>query len=159
MERVATKEDLIPLRYPVKGSDGRLITEVPISPGQVRAVVVAVVGGVLTADTDTTSFIQAVLIPIIAVHRMDHVWKDADEFRPERWLGDLPPREQLTSGWGNMLSFSDGPRHCPGIRLGKSSSALSRVQAADDAKWHSAQLSSSTRYAGHRPTPKCACVH
>ncbi|KAH9896523.1 cytochrome P450 [Cubamyces lactineus] len=93
MERVATKEDLIPLRYPVKGTDGRLITEVPISPG------------------------QAVLIPIIAVHRMDHVWKDADEFRPERWLGDLPPREQLTSGWGNMLSFSDGPRHCPGIRL------------------------------------------
>ena len=63
---------------------------------------------------------QVVLIPIIAIHRMDSVWKDADAFRPERWLGELPPSQELCSGWANGLAFSDGPRNCVGLRLGES---------------------------------------
>ena len=61
---------------------------------------------------------QTVLIPIIAIHRLDSVWDDADEFRPERWLEKLPPAEKLCSGWSNTLAFSDGPRNCIGSRLG-----------------------------------------
>ena len=38
MERVATKADLIPLREPVKLENGEVITQLPISPGQVRTV-------------------------------------------------------------------------------------------------------------------------
>ncbi|KAI0922392.1 hypothetical protein AcV7_005936 [Taiwanofungus camphoratus] len=93
MERIAMKADVIPLREPVQLPNGDTITELPVFPG------------------------QTVLIPIIAIHRLDSVWKDGDTFRPERWLGDLPPNEQLCSGWANTLSFSDGPRNCIGMRL------------------------------------------
>lgn len=35
MERVATKEDIIPLRDPVRLDDGQVVSELPVSPGQV----------------------------------------------------------------------------------------------------------------------------
>ncbi|KAH9846772.1 cytochrome P450 [Lenzites betulinus] len=93
MERVATEYDVIPLRQPVRLLNGEVTQELYIIPGQV------------------------VLIPIIAIQRADSVWKDADVFRPERWLEDLPPVEKLCSGWADLLTFSDGPRNCIGMRL------------------------------------------
>nr|BAK09392.1 cytochrome P450 [Postia placenta] len=93
MERTAIRADVIPLREPVRLSSGELISALPVLPGQV------------------------VLIPIIAIQRLDAVWKDADTFRPDRWLHDLPPSEALCTGWANTLAFSDGPRSCIGIRL------------------------------------------
>ncbi|TFK79504.1 cytochrome P450 [Polyporus arcularius HHB13444] len=93
MERVATKADTIPLGRPVKLTDNETLSQLRISPGQV------------------------VLIPIIAIHRMDSIWKDPDVFRPERWLEPLPPSEDLCNGWANLLAFSDGPRKCIGLRL------------------------------------------
>jgi hypothetical protein len=65
------------------------------------------------------TFIQTVIIPIIAIQRLDSVWKDPDTFKPERWLGDLPSSEDLQYGWSNLLAFSDGPRACIGFRLGE----------------------------------------
>ncbi|KAJ7618381.1 cytochrome P450, partial [Roridomyces roridus] len=96
MERVATTPDVIPLREAVKLSDGRTVTEIPIETG------------------------QTVLIPIIAIHRQEAVWDSAEEFRPERWLMGLPPKEKLVAGWSHTLAFSDGPRNCIGFRLGQS---------------------------------------
>ena len=64
--------------------------------------------------------LQVVIIPIIAIHRMDSVWKDPDVFRPERWLEELPPTKSLCSGWANTLAFSDGPRNCVGRHFGTS---------------------------------------
>ncbi|PCH34872.1 cytochrome P450 [Wolfiporia cocos MD-104 SS10] len=93
MERVATKADVIPLGQNVMLSDGQCVKELVVQPG------------------------QTIVIPILSMHRLDSVWKDADTFRPERWLEDLPPREQLYSGWANTLAFSDGPRKCIGLRL------------------------------------------
>ncbi|PBK86383.1 cytochrome P450 [Armillaria gallica] len=93
IERVATKADIIPLHQPVQLADGRVSHQAVIEPG------------------------QTVIIPIIAVHRQDSVWGDGDTFRPERWLESLPPQEQLCSGWGKMLAFSDGPRSCVGTHL------------------------------------------
>ncbi|KAI0704575.1 cytochrome P450 [Earliella scabrosa] len=92
MERTAMDHDVIPLRKPVRLDDGKVVTEVPITPGQV------------------------VIIPVIAIHRSD-VWGDPDVFRPERWLEKLPPSDELCSGWANGLAFSDGPRNCVGLRL------------------------------------------
>ncbi|EKM50918.1 uncharacterized protein PHACADRAFT_128546 [Phanerochaete carnosa HHB-10118-sp] len=95
MERVATKEDVIPLREPVKLSNGKVVSELPISPGQV------------------------VLIPILSFQRMDSVYEDGETFRPERWLdGSVDTSTRQFSGWGHMLAFSDGPRNCIGTRLG-----------------------------------------
>jgi len=95
MERVATKADVIPLREPVKLVDGKVVSELPISPGQV------------------------VLIPILSIQRMDSVYKDGETFRPERWLdGSVAASARQYSGWAHMLVFSDGPRNCIGMRLG-----------------------------------------
>ena len=41
------------------------------------------------------------------MHRLPHLWgEDADEFRPERWVGRKP-------GW-EYLPFNGGPRICLG---------------------------------------------
>lgn len=93
MERVATKDDIIPLRQPIILPGGVNLNEVEVKAG------------------------QTVLIPIIAIHRLDSIWKDADTFRPERWFEKLPLSELLCSGWSNSLAFSDGPRSCIGLRL------------------------------------------
>ncbi|KAI0644064.1 cytochrome P450 [Trametes meyenii] len=94
MERVAMAPDVIPLREPVKLSTGEITKQLAILPGQV------------------------VLIPAMSIQRAQDVWGgDADTFKPERWLGELPPADQLPSGWANTLAFSDGPRNCIGYRL------------------------------------------
>ncbi|KAL4262830.1 cytochrome P450 family protein [Pleurotus pulmonarius] len=93
MERLAMKRDVIPLRKPVRAQDGRVIHEITVLPG------------------------QTVLIPIIALHRLDSTWEAPDAFRPDRWLTGLPPADDLCSGWSNLLTFSDGPRNCIGFRL------------------------------------------
>ncbi|PBK86343.1 cytochrome P450 [Armillaria gallica] len=93
MERVATKADIIPLYQSIQLANGQVSHQAVVEPG------------------------QTVIIPIIAMQRQDSVWGDGDAFRPERWLEPLPPQEQLCSGWGKMLAFSDGPRSCVGTHL------------------------------------------
>ncbi|KAJ3575313.1 hypothetical protein NP233_g1184 [Leucocoprinus birnbaumii] len=93
MERTVVENDVIPLRQPVNSPEGHIMNSVHVKPG------------------------QTVIIPIIAIQRLDSVWKDPDTFRPERWLEQLPPSDDLPSGWSNLLAFSDGPRTCIGIRL------------------------------------------
>ncbi|KAG5725376.1 hypothetical protein E4T56_gene6739 [Termitomyces sp. T112] len=93
MERVATKDDTLPLSQAVGLSDGSMAHELHIKAG------------------------QTVIIPIISIHRQDSVWDDPDDFQPERWLKPLPSQEKLSSGWSNLLAFSDGPRSCIGARL------------------------------------------
>ncbi|KAK7461272.1 hypothetical protein VKT23_008448 [Stygiomarasmius scandens] len=94
MERVATKNDVLPLQTPIITSDGKTITEVPVRKGQI------------------------IVLPIIAMNRLDAIWGDGTEFRPERWLKPLPNPELLPHGYGNTLTFSEGPRNCVGFRLG-----------------------------------------
>ncbi|KAJ7112913.1 hypothetical protein C8R44DRAFT_796894 [Mycena epipterygia] len=74
--RVATKADVLPLKEPVELADGRVTDYIKVTPG------------------------QTVLIPIIAIQRLDSVWKDGVTFRLERWLGDQSP--------ANILVFSNG---------------------------------------------------
>ena len=131
MERVATAPDVVPLSAPVALADGRVVSEVRIEPGQVRFLVLLLSSvrllkvafvylHILFSTTTTTPHAQVVNIPIIAIHRADGVWGDADVFRPERWLSNdsMPPSEKLVSGYAHTLAFSDGPRNCVGLRLG-----------------------------------------
>ena len=59
---------------------------------------------------------DTVALPIMAMHRSKDIWgEDADEFRPERWLGGAPAgAATLTGVWANSLTFSGGPRGCIG---------------------------------------------
>ncbi|EJD55299.1 cytochrome P450 [Auricularia subglabra TFB-10046 SS5] len=94
-EKVAEHDDVIPLKLPVRGSDGNLIDSVPVKAGQV------------------------IYIPSIAVNRLNSVWGDGDKFRPERWIeaDGLPPASSLNLGWSHIFSFSQGPRNCIGFRM------------------------------------------
>lgn len=92
-ERVALVDDVLPLRFAVTTSSGETVTKVPIRKG------------------------QTIIIPLICSNRLNAVWGDGDIWRPERWLDDLPPKDDLPQGWGNLLTFSEGPRSCIGLRL------------------------------------------
>jgi hypothetical protein len=63
----ACKDTVVPLMFPVRGTDGAEIREVPIREN------------------------QNVIIGMGASNRNKALWgPDADEWRPERWLSSLP---------------------------------------------------------------------
>ncbi|EED83115.1 predicted protein [Postia placenta Mad-698-R] len=95
-ERVALKDDVIPLNKPVCTSDGTSITSLRVAAGQVFH------------------------IPFTTMHVNPAVWgPDAAEFKPERWFvpGGVPPPSELPHGWSGLVTFCDGPRNCIGYRL------------------------------------------
>jgi cytochrome P450 len=106
-EKVAITDDVIPLREPVRGTDGLWIKSIPVKKGQI------------------------IHIPSIAINRDEDVWGDADTFRPSRWLVGTPyaekyckpdergllPADQMCGGWASTFSFSEGPRTCIGLNL------------------------------------------
>ncbi|KIK83375.1 hypothetical protein PAXRUDRAFT_832071 [Paxillus rubicundulus Ve08.2h10] len=93
MERVSSKEDVLPLRHPLIGKQGQELSSIPITAG------------------------QTVIIPIQTINRMSSVWGDAKKFRPDRWLDELPPKDLCSTGWSRILTFSDGPRNCIGYKF------------------------------------------
>jgi len=93
MERVAIRDDILPLRHPITGKNGKEITSIPISAG------------------------QTVIIPTHTMNHLDSVWKDGSNFRPERWMEELPQKDLCPTGWSRLLTFSDGPRNCIGYRF------------------------------------------
>ena len=108
-EKAVEVDDVIPLRHPIRGTDGSWINSIPVKKGQV------------------------IHIPSIGINRDEAVFGDADIFRPTRWLvgrGDtaeakyctpgehgVPPADQMSSGWSGLSTFSEGPRICVGMRL------------------------------------------
>lgn len=94
-EKVAERDDILPLSKPIVRTDGKVIHEIPIKAGQV------------------------IHIPTVAINRLPSVWGDGDAFRPERWIEkkDIPGPDFLPGTWGHMMTFLMGPRSCLGYRL------------------------------------------
>ncbi|TDL23922.1 cytochrome P450 [Rickenella mellea] len=95
-ERVAMKDDVLPLTAAIRMSNGHFSTSFRVQKGQIFH------------------------IPITTMNTNPDVWgDDAGEFKPERWLtpNAMPPSNELPHGWSNMVTFSDGPRLCIGYRL------------------------------------------
>ena len=108
-EKVVQEDDIIPLRQPIRGTDGSWIESIPVKKGQV------------------------IHIPSMGINRDEAVFGDADTFRPTRWLvgrGDaaeakyftpgergIPPADQMCGGWSGLFTFLEGPRICVGMRL------------------------------------------
>ncbi|KAH9936872.1 cytochrome P450 [Epithele typhae] len=104
--RVAAKDDVIPLSQPIRTKHGELVDAIAICAG------------------------QEVGIPIGYMNTALALWgPDAREFKPERWLlpGDgakggekeqehagLPRRAQEIQGHRHLLTFVDGQRMCLG---------------------------------------------
>ncbi|KII87864.1 hypothetical protein PLICRDRAFT_42386 [Plicaturopsis crispa FD-325 SS-3] len=95
-ERIALKDDVIPLSKPVRTADGTTISSLRVSKGQV------------------------IYIPFRTMHTDPTVWgADAGVYQPERWItpGGIPPPSALPHGWSGLVTFCDGPRNCIGFRL------------------------------------------
>ncbi|KAH7319570.1 cytochrome P450 [Rhizoctonia solani] len=97
LERDARKDWVVPLRYPLRGKDGSMITEINVRKG------------------------TRVYVGLREANRCKETWgPDADEFKPERWLTDLPNSviNAKTSGvYSSMMTFSAGPRACIGFKF------------------------------------------
>ncbi|KAG8994783.1 hypothetical protein FRB94_009661 [Tulasnella sp. JGI-2019a] len=108
VERIATEDDIIPLRFPITNPrTGEPMTSFRIRKG------------------------QTFLVHSMPISRQKSIWgDDADDFKPHRWLpsgsvhqddgpvSPLPPQSSLPQGWGGTLAFSEGPRKCIGERFG-----------------------------------------
>ncbi|CCL99580.1 uncharacterized protein FIBRA_01598 [Fibroporia radiculosa] len=95
-ERVALKDDVIPLSKPVRTTTGKTISSLRVRAGQVFH------------------------IPFTTMHVNTAVWgPDAADFHPERWIvpGGVPAPSELPHGWSGLVTFCDGPRNCIGYRL------------------------------------------
>ena len=69
-----------------------------------------------------------VQIGVYAMHHDERWWQDAEQFKPERWLGDKTGGDR--SGGLAYLPFGGGPRMCIGVKLaGTQSSASSACLA------------------------------
>ncbi|KAF7777643.1 hypothetical protein Agabi119p4_3715 [Agaricus bisporus var. burnettii] len=92
--RLATEDDVLPLQTPVVDKFGKLHHEIRILKG------------------------QGVLIPFDAVNRLSSIWgDDAERFNPDRWNSPPEAAMSVPGIWGNLMTFSAGPRACIGFRF------------------------------------------
>ncbi|KAJ4499391.1 cytochrome P450 [Lentinula lateritia] len=96
-ERVAMKDDILPLGVPFTDKNGEVHNDIRVRKGDLFN------------------------IPVLAVNRSKALWgEDARDFKPERWLtpGGVPGAVSSIPGvWGNMLSFLGGAHACIGYRF------------------------------------------
>ncbi|KAF8688543.1 cytochrome P450, partial [Rhizoctonia solani] len=96
--RIAAKDWTLPLYYPIKSKDGKLmLSTINVSKG------------------------TAVYISFRAANRDERTWgSDAGEFRPDRWLKPLPESvsdARMPSVYSSIMTFSGGLRSCPGMKF------------------------------------------
>ncbi|EMD32773.1 hypothetical protein CERSUDRAFT_126579 [Gelatoporia subvermispora B] len=94
VRRVASKDDKIPLQYPVRSRTGELVTEVPVFAG------------------------QEMWLSFCAYNRLHQLWGDnADVWDPSRFLDDRICNETGLGLFANLMTFSYGPQSCIGWRF------------------------------------------
>ncbi|KAK7046146.1 hypothetical protein VNI00_007149 [Paramarasmius palmivorus] len=92
--RVATKDDIIPLAEPWTDARGKVHYELPVKKG------------------------QEFIIPIIGMQKDPSIWgPDAEEFKPERWENPPATIHAIPGVWGNLLTFLGGAHACIGWRF------------------------------------------
>ncbi|KAF9526760.1 cytochrome P450 [Crepidotus variabilis] len=97
MFRIAEKDTILPLHTPLTGIDGHPINEVSVPKG------------------------TKICLSVFILNRNKDLWgPDADDFKPERWLSELP--DSVTSAripgiYSNMMTFSAGGRSCIGFKF------------------------------------------
>ncbi|KAL3159252.1 hypothetical protein ABBQ32_011220 [Trebouxia sp. C0010 RCD-2024] len=67
-----------------------------------------------------------VQIGVYAMHHDERWWQDAEQFKPERWLGDKTGGDR--SGGLAYLPFGAGPRMCIGIKLAVEEATIALIR-------------------------------
>ncbi|KAJ7227375.1 cytochrome P450 [Mycena pura] len=94
MNRIALKDDVVPLEKPYTDSKGVVCETVHVKKGQL------------------------IFIPVTALNHDTTIWgDDAMEFKPERWAQERPISNSIPGIYNHMLTFSGGPRNCMGFRF------------------------------------------
>ena len=94
--REAAVDDVLPLSKPIRSRDGQWRDSIPVKRG------------------------QGFFISFAAFNRSHELFgKDADHFKPERWLEGTPDRlkRESVGVWSSIPSFSLGRRYCIGCGL------------------------------------------
>ncbi|EIM22502.1 cytochrome P450 [Wallemia mellicola CBS 633.66] len=98
MERIATKDTVLPLSRPIHTTDGHHISAIPLKAG------------------------TTVMMGLAAANRSKFVWgEDAREFKPDRWddveKSEKDKSKSLPGVWSSILTFLGGTRACIGYRF------------------------------------------
>jgi cytochrome P450 len=95
--RAASRDDILPLAFPITAKSGEQITSIPIKKGTLIDISPAV------------------------YNRLPDVWgEDAHEWNPERFLDPQSGFKEASSNigvFGNLMTFSTGTRACMGWRF------------------------------------------
>ncbi|KAI0823809.1 cytochrome P450 [Trametes gibbosa] len=95
--RSPSKDMILPVFKPVRGSDGTMMSEVPIPKGTM------------------------ILLNSAGCNTNKDLWgNDAYEWKPERWLGELPKAlddARVPGVYSNLMTFSGGGRSCIGFKF------------------------------------------
>ncbi|KAH8114780.1 cytochrome P450 [Phellopilus nigrolimitatus] len=98
LDRITKKETVLPLAWPLMSSDGEAeISQIPLKK-------------------NTT-----VIISILGANRSKAIWgDDAEEWKPERWVGRSPEsvaKARLPGVYSQMMTFLGGGRACIGFKF------------------------------------------
>jgi cytochrome P450 len=97
ISRTASRDDILPLAFPITSKSGEKITSIPIKKG------------------------TPIDISTVVYNRLPDVWgEDANEWNPERFLDSQRESREASSNigvFGNLMSFSTGTRACIGWRF------------------------------------------
>ncbi|KAI0356394.1 PAH-inducible cytochrome P450 monooxygenase PC-PAH 4 [Trametes cingulata] len=94
LHRVAAKDDVLPLAYPITTTTGETITEIPVRKGQV------------------------ILTSFATYNRLPQVWgEDADVWNPDRFHKLEAGKQTNVGVFANLMTFSAGTRACIGWRF------------------------------------------
>ncbi|KAI0666549.1 PAH-inducible cytochrome P450 monooxygenase PC-PAH 4 [Trametes maxima] len=92
--RVAAKDDVLPLAFPIISTTGEVITEVPVKKG------------------------HTIIASFAAYQRIPEVWgENADAFDPDRFLHIDAAKQTNVGVYANLITFSAGPNACIGWRF------------------------------------------
>ncbi|KAI0685940.1 cytochrome P450 [Cerioporus squamosus] len=95
--RLPRQDTVLPLHNPIRGADGQEIDEIHVPKG------------------------TNVIVGVQAMNRAKELWgEDADEFKPERWLSNLPEsviQAHIPGVYSNMMTFLGGGRACIGFKF------------------------------------------
>ncbi|PCH40495.1 cytochrome P450 [Wolfiporia cocos MD-104 SS10] len=97
LTRVTNKDTVLPLSRPIRGTDGTIMSEIPVMKG------------------------TEIMMGIFGANANQEMWgEDALEWRPERWLAPLPQKVTgaPTPGvYSHLMSFSGGKKACIGFKF------------------------------------------
>ncbi|KAI0829924.1 PAH-inducible cytochrome P450 monooxygenase PC-PAH 4 [Trametes gibbosa] len=94
LPRVANHDDVLPLAYPITSTTGEIITEIPITKGQV------------------------ILTSFLIYNRLTEIWgEDSHVWNPDRFNRIDTGKQTKVGVFANLMTFSAGVRGCIGWRF------------------------------------------